>query len=51
VIEGRPSAAKRSTWRWRCDRTGAATWMKVFSDLKARGCEDILIAVTDGLKG
>ena len=25
--------------------------MKVFSDLKARGCQDILIAVTDGLKG
>ena len=25
--------------------------MKVFADLKARGCEDILIAVTDGSKG
>jgi len=25
--------------------------MKVFADLKARGCQDILIAVTDGLKG
>ena len=25
--------------------------MKVFSDLKMRGCQDILIAVTDGLKG
>jgi putative transposase len=25
--------------------------MKVFTELKARGCEDILIAVTDGLKG
>jgi transposase-like protein len=25
--------------------------MKVFSDLKSRGCQDILIAVTDGLKG
>jgi len=24
--------------------------MKVFADLKARGCQDILIAVTDGLK-
>ena len=30
---------------------GAKFWMKVFSDLKARGCQDILIAVTDGLKG
>ena len=25
--------------------------MKVFTDLRARGCDDILIAVTDGLKG
>jgi transposase-like protein len=30
---------------------GAKFWMKVFSDLKARGCQDMLIAVTDGLKG
>jgi len=30
---------------------GAKFWMKVFSDLKTRGCQDILIAVTDGLKG
>ena len=25
--------------------------MKVFNDIKTRGCNDILIAVTDGLKG
>ena len=30
---------------------GAKFWMKVFSDLKTRGVDDILIAVTDGLKG
>ena len=30
---------------------GAKFWMKVFTDLKTRGCDDILIAVTDGLKG
>jgi transposase-like protein len=30
---------------------GAKFWMKVFADLKARGCQDILIAVTDGLSG
>ena len=30
---------------------GAKFWMKVFADLKTRGCQDILIAVTDGLKG
>jgi putative transposase len=30
---------------------GAKFWLKVFNDLKTRGCQDILIAVTDGLKG
>ena len=25
--------------------------MKVFTDLRTRGCQDILITVTDGLKG
>ena len=30
---------------------GAKFWMKVFNDLKIRGVNDILIAVTDGLKG
>jgi putative transposase len=30
---------------------GAKFWMKVFNDLKTRGCQDILIAVTDGLAG
>lgn len=30
---------------------GAKFWMKVFTDLKTRGTQDILIAVTDGLKG
>ena len=30
---------------------GAKFWMKVFNDLKIRGVADILIAVTDGLKG
>jgi transposase-like protein len=30
---------------------GAKFWMKVFNDLLARGVRDILIAVTDGLKG
>ncbi len=28
-----------------------AFWLKVFNDLKTRGCHDILIAVVDGLKG
>jgi transposase-like protein len=30
---------------------GAKFWMKVYNDLKTRGVGDILIAVTDGLKG
>ncbi len=30
---------------------GAKFWLKVFNDLKTRGVGDILIAVTDGLKG
>jgi putative transposase len=30
---------------------GAKFWLKVMNDLKARGVEDILIAVVDGLKG
>ncbi len=30
---------------------GAKFWLKVFNDLKTRGCHDILIAVTDGLVG
>lgn len=30
---------------------GAKFWMRVFNDLKTRGCQDILIAVTDGLAG
>ena len=36
---------------WIENTEGAKFWMKVFNDLKARGCNDILIAVTDGLKG
>ena len=36
---------------WIEQTEGAKFWLKVFTDLKARGCEDILIAVTDGLKG
>jgi putative transposase len=36
---------------WVEQTEGAKFWMKVFTDLKTRGCLDILIAVTDGLKG
>ena len=30
---------------------GAKFWLRVFNDLKTRGVADVLIAVTDGLKG
>jgi putative transposase len=36
---------------WVEQTEGAKFWLKVFTDLKTRGCQDILIAVTDGLKG
>lgn len=36
---------------WVEQTEGAKFWLKVFTDLKTRGCHDILIAVTDGLKG
>jgi putative transposase len=36
---------------WIENSEGAKFWMKVFNDLKTRGVGDILIAVTDGLKG
>ena len=36
---------------WIENTEGAKFWMKVFNDLKTRGVNDILIAVTDGLSG
>ena len=36
---------------WIENTEGAKFWMKVFNDLRTRGVHDILIAVTDGLKG
>lgn len=36
---------------WVAENEGASFWASVFSGLKNRGVEDILIAVTDGLKG
>jgi transposase-like protein len=36
---------------WIEQTEGAKFWMKVFTDLRTRGCQDILIAVTDGLRG
>ena len=36
---------------WIENTEGAKFWMKVFNDMKTRGCNEVLIAVTDGLKG
>ncbi|WP_425102646.1 IS256 family transposase [Burkholderia ambifaria] len=36
---------------WIKQTEGAKFWLKVFNELKTRGCQDILIAVVDGLKG
>lgn len=30
---------------------GAKFWLRVMNELKSRGCQDVLIAVVDGLKG
>jgi transposase-like protein len=35
---------------WIEQTEGAKFWLKVFNELKTRGCQDILIAVVDGLK-
>lgn len=36
---------------WIEQTEGATFWLKVFTDLRTRGCQDLLIAVTDGLNG
>jgi transposase-like protein len=46
-----PNGQREILGIWIEQTEGAKFWMKVFSDLKTRGCQDILIAVTDGLKG
>ena len=46
-----PNGTRDVLGRWIEQTEGAKFWMKVFTDLRVRGCQDILIAVTDGLKG
>ena len=46
-----PDGSRDILGLWIEQTEGAKFWMKVFADLQARGCHDILIAVTDGLKG
>lgn len=47
----RPDGTRDVLGLWIDNTEGAKFWMKVFNDLKVRGVADILIAVTDGLKG
>ncbi len=46
-----PDGSRDILGLWIEGTEGAKFWMKVFNDLKTRGVHDILIAVTDGLKG
>ena len=46
-----PDGSRDILGLWIEGSEGAKFWLKVFNDLKTRGVEDILIAVTDGLKG
>ncbi len=46
-----PDGSRDILGLWIETTEGAKFWMKVFSDLRTRGVQDILIAVTDGLKG
>jgi transposase-like protein len=46
-----PDGSRDILGLWIEGTEGAKFWMRVFNDLKTRGVGDILIAVTDGLKG
>lgn len=46
-----PDGSREILGLWIENTEGAKFWMKVFNDLQTRGVADILIAVTDGLKG
>src|SRR6478752_3924753 len=46
-----PDGSREILGLWIENTEGAKFWMKVFNELKTRGTQDILIAVTDGLKG
>lgn len=46
-----PDGTRDILGQWIENTEGAKFWLKVFNDLKTRGVADIMIAVTDGLKG
>lgn len=47
----RPDGIKEILGMWIDDTESASFWLSVFNELKSRGVQDILIAVTDGLTG
>ena len=47
----RPSGHKEVLGLWIEQTEGAKFWLRVMNEIKARGTNDILIAVVDGLKG
>jgi putative transposase len=47
----RPDGTREILGLWIEQTEGAKFWLRVMNELKARGVADILIAVTDGLKG
>jgi len=51
AIGMRASGHKEVLGIWLEQAEGAKFWMRVMSEIKARGTQDILIAVVDGLKG
>lgn len=46
-----PDGTREVLGLWIENTEGAQFWLRVFNELKTRGVGDILIAVTDGLKG
>ena len=50
-LASQPDGTKDILGLWIETTEGAKFWLKVMNELKARGVEDILIAVVDGLKG
>ena len=47
----RPDGTKEVLGLWLEQNEGAKFWLRVMTELKNRGVEDVLIAVVDGLKG
>jgi putative transposase len=51
AIGVRPSGYREVLGLWIEQSEGAKFWLRVMNEIKARGTQDILIAVVDGLKG